>query len=73
MSGPGLGGPSTTRWRCTITLFNHSNFISLPRGTSSFKVGECPCKIMFWLRLRKLRSWSVWDRIEMGAVRRQDK
>lgn len=73
MSPPGTIGPITTRWRCTLVLFNHNNFISLPLGTLPFKVGECPCKIMFWLRFWKLRSWGAWDRVKMEAVRPQDK
>lgn len=54
---------------CSTTIL----FISLPLGTLPFKVGECPCKIMFWLRFWKLRSWGAWDRVKMGAVRPQDK
>lgn len=73
MSLPGTISPRTTRWRCTLMPFNYNNFISLPRGTLPFKVGECPCKIMCWLRFRKLRSWGVWGRVELGAVRLQDK
>lgn len=73
MSGPGPLLPSATRWRHTLMLFNDTNFISLPQGTLPFKVGECPCKITLWLRFGKLRSWSVWDRVDMGAVRPQDK
>lgn len=42
------------------------SFISLPRGTLPFKVGECPCKITFWLRFRKLSSWGA---IGMGQRR----